>query len=293
MLLRIDEIKRYSSEKLGLSSNENYTQYVKIEKDYLVDVVSASRKDRFQDYTWWFPFFGSFPYKGFYKREDALELAKELKKKNLDVLVRKVDAFSTLGFFSDPVYSFMADYSLFELASLIIHEQAHATVFIDDHVQFNENLASFVEREGALAFLRDRLGENSAEYREAELAIGERDTFIRLMKQLVKKLRNLYKSKLPREEILKSREVIFKAFQKEFLDKYDSHFKTGRYRFFGEIKAVNNAYLRLYMLYESDLKIFYRLYESQNRNLKKTVEILKKLKDMGGEPMENLKKFPL
>ena len=71
----------YAIEELGLKNDKNYTTYIQLDKDYIADVVSACNKEAFEPYTWWFPFFGSFPYKGFFKREDALKLAKKLRKK--------------------------------------------------------------------------------------------------------------------------------------------------------------------------------------------------------------------
>ncbi|MBA7712196.1 hypothetical protein ES703_121166 [subsurface metagenome] len=112
-LSMILDIKQFAVQSLGLKADKNYTRYVELERDYLVDVVSACEKDRFKPYIWRYCFFGSFPYKGFFEAQDALKEAQRLKAKGLDVLVRKVEAFSTLGFFVDPVYSFMKDYSVF------------------------------------------------------------------------------------------------------------------------------------------------------------------------------------
>jgi predicted aminopeptidase len=84
------------------------------------------------------------PYQGFYERNDAEAEAKRLKALGYDVIVRKVDNFSTLGFFKDPVYSFLTSYSPGEIANLIIHEQAHATLFVKGQSDFNEEFATFV-----------------------------------------------------------------------------------------------------------------------------------------------------
>ena len=113
------------------------------------------------------PFHGQAPYKGFYERPDALAEAARLKKEGYDVIVRKVDAFSTLGFTKDPVYSFMKKYSPYELASTIIHEQTHATLWVKGQTDFNEELADFVGETGALEWIAARFGAPSEEYRSA------------------------------------------------------------------------------------------------------------------------------
>jgi hypothetical protein len=93
---------------------------------------------------------------GFFNAEEAEMEAARLKKKGLDVIVRPVDAFSTLGWFADPLFSFMSKYDDGELAETIIHELAHATVFVKRAEQFNEEFATFVGRQGALEYLKDR-----------------------------------------------------------------------------------------------------------------------------------------
>ncbi|MGO9411115.1 MAG: aminopeptidase, partial [Spirochaetia bacterium] len=149
-LQRVKEIRTFAVESIGLRDNGNYTRYKSIDRDYLVDVVQACDALSFTPYQWSYPFMGKLPYKGFYERPDALAEAGRLKKEGYDVIVRKVDAFSTLGFTKDPVYSFMKKYSPYELASTIIHEQTHATLWVKGQTDFNEELADFVGETGAL-----------------------------------------------------------------------------------------------------------------------------------------------
>lgn len=287
---RVQDIKKFAVKKLGLSNDNNYTRYVKVSRNYLLDVVSASEKTAFKDYTWWFPIMGSFPYKGFFNRSDAQELAKELKAKNLDVLIRRSDAFSSLGYFSDPVYSYMEHYSIYELASLIIHEQAHATVFIKDKMQFNENLASFIGREGALNYISSILGKNSNEYQKAVLQISESRVFMKQIKGIAKKLETLYKSTKSKEKKLEERKLIYKKFQENYLKNYNKNFKSPSYRFFAKI-PLNNAYLRLFLLYEANLGVFYKLYKKNNENLAKTIQILKTIPENSKAPLKFIKKL--
>ena len=165
--VKVREIRGFAAESLGLRSNGNYTRYRQIDRDHLVDVVSACDAESFTAYLWSYPLLGKLPYKGFYERSDADAEAARLRGQGYDVIVRPVDAFSTLGFTKDPVYSFMKGYSPFELASLIIHEQTHATLFVKGQPEFNEELATFVGNEGAFEWLQAAYGGDSAEYRAA------------------------------------------------------------------------------------------------------------------------------
>jgi predicted aminopeptidase len=244
-LLRVSEIKSFAVGEVGLRNNENYTQYKDIDRDHLVDVVSACDADSFTPYLWSYPFLGKLPYKGFYERADAEAEAARLKKEGYDVIIRSVDAFSTLGFTKDPLYSFMKKYSPFELASLIIHEQTHATLFVNGQPQFNEELATFVGNEGAFEWLRARYGVDSDEYRAAVTEDEKSQIFISLLQSLARELESLYGGPDTRMEKL--------ARKAEIIGDFKSRFSTA-YKGFDKI-PLNNAYLALYRLYSDDIPL--------------------------------------
>ena len=127
---QVASIRSFAVNELGLKDTKNYTRYVEIDRDYLALVVSACAKDSFSPYMWRFPIVGAVPYKGFFEERDAKIEVEKLKRKDLDTLIRRVDAFSTLGWFQDPLYSYMKDYPAHRLADLIIHESLHATVYL-------------------------------------------------------------------------------------------------------------------------------------------------------------------
>ena len=275
-LLLVKDIKQYAVDEIGLKQDDNYTKFVDIPKDYLADVVSACRSDAFETYTWQYPLFGSFPYKGFFERADALDEVRRLKDKDYDVLVRRVDAFSTLGFFNDPIFSFMTDYSIFNIASLIIHEQTHVTIYLKDQIQFNEEMATFVGNEGALNFIRDRHGETSDEYRQTTATLEDINTFREVIREIHKELEGVYKSDRSREEKLRIKAEVFERSQRRFEARYDERFKTETFLSFKDVK-LNNAYIMLYVLYTQNLQIFYDLYDRNDNDLRSTVSALKSL----------------
>jgi predicted aminopeptidase len=256
---------------------------VELDKDYLVDVVTACAADSFTPHQWRFPLFGSFPYKGFYEEADARREAARLEKRGLDVWIRKVDGFSTLGLLSDPIYSFMTDYSLYALADLIIHEQTHATVFVKNQIQFNEELASFVGREGALAFIRSRYGENSAAYVQALAAQEDWNVYKDRIIELHGQLEQIYARETERERILAEKTRTVETFNLSLASEAPRVFQTDRFRTFRGIPA-NNAYIMSFVRYNQDLQLFYRLYELNGRDLPATVEVLKRLGKVKGSP---------
>jgi predicted aminopeptidase len=253
-LIRAAEIRRFAVEHIGLRKNGNFSRYKDIGRDYLVSVVSACAADSFQAYTWRYPLLGRLPYKGFYERADAEKEAARLKVGGWDVVVRPVDSFSTLGFTADPLYSFMKSYSDFELASLIIHEQTHATLFVRGQTQFNEELASFVGEEGALAWLAETRGVASPEYLGALGEIADSRAFLSLLRDLSSSLERVYRSPLSREEKLARKSQIIAAFEAGFAAGRKTWFRTESYRSMSTPR-VNNAYLSLTGLYSDDVPL--------------------------------------
>lgn len=290
MLSMVQEIRHYAVEEIGLEDNRNYTRYLEMDRDYLVDVVSACTADSFTPYEWRFPLFGSFPYKGFYEPEDARREASRLERRGLDVWVRQVDGFSTLGFFSDPIYSFMTEYSLFALADLIIHEQTHATVFVKNEIQFSEELATFVGREGALSFLRDRYGEDSEAYRQALASLSDWSRYRDRVIELYDELDTLYRSETDSRTISAEKQRIVEDFNQRLRSEATELFQSNRFRSFEGI-PVNNAYILSFVRYSQDLDIFYKLYKARGGDLKATVETLKQVKKVKGSPKEYLQRL--
>jgi predicted aminopeptidase len=259
-LIRAGEIRRFALERIGLKENGNFTRYKEIDRDHLVSVVSACEADAFNPYTWRYPLLGRLPYRGFYERADADEEAARLKAEGWDVIVRPVDSFSTLGFTRDPLYSFMKSYSAFALASLIIHEQTHATLFVKGQTQFSEELASFMGEEGALAWLAGAQGLVSPEYRAALDEIADSQAFLALVRGLASALDRVYRSPLTRQQKLARKSEIIAAFQADFEVGKQTRFRTVGFRSMSAPR-VNNAYLSLYSLYSDDVPLIRSYYE--------------------------------
>ena len=232
----------------------------------------------------------SFPYKGFYEKADARREADRLEKRGLDVWIRRVDGFSTLGLLSDPIYSFMTDYSLYALADLIIHEQTHATIFIKNQIQFNEELATFVGREGALTFLRDRYGTDSSAYTQALAGLEDWRVFGDRMIDLHDQLKRLYSLEAERETALAEKHRIVGQFNRRLITEAPELFRTDRFRSFKGIPA-NNAYIMSFVRYNQDLELFYSLYEANGRDIRSTVDVLKRLKKTKRPPKQALKQL--
>jgi len=276
----VTDIRKFAAEELGLVMSKNYTRYVELDRDYLAAVVSATAKDSFHRHEWTYPIVGRMPYKGFFNVEDARRERDRLEKKDLDVWIRGVDAFSTLGWFTDPLYSYMRNYSPASLANLIIHESLHATVFIKGQAQFNEELAEFVGTQGARLYVQSRYGEDSDQYREIFTSEEESQNYTAFIQELAAELEAVYSSSLSREEKLTEKERIIAEAQERFEREYDSRFSSGDYRGFSRM-SINNAYIDLFRLYHAQDNFFADLYERAGKNLPAFIAAAKTLTARG------------
>ena len=190
----ISEVRRYSIDSLGLKDTENYKTMFDQKGKEIMWVVMACEKFRLKPKEWKFPIVGAVPYKGFFNEKRANDLKQELEQEGWDVVVRNPGGWSTLGWFTDPILSKMLNRSEGDLANLIIHEMSHATIFVKDSVDFNENLATFIGDRGAEKFLIYKYGEHSKEYTTYMEEDRDYLKFVDHMLRGAKKLDSLYNS---------------------------------------------------------------------------------------------------
>lgn len=160
----INEVRKYAIDSLGMKDTKNYKTLFDQKGNEIMWVVTASEPFRLKAKEWTFPVLGSVPYKGFFDRDLAIALKDQLEKEGWDVSIRNPGGWSTLGWFTDPILSKMLERSEGDLANLIIHEMSHATIFVKDSIDFNENLSTFIGDRGAEKFLISKYGKDSREY---------------------------------------------------------------------------------------------------------------------------------
>jgi predicted aminopeptidase len=153
-LALINEIKKYSVDSLNYKPTENFTTIYDQNNAPILWVITASEKYKIEAFYWKFPVVGKVSYKGFFDKQKAIAAKNKLVCKGYDVDLRSVSAWSTLGWFSDPVLSSMLNRSKGHLCNLIFHELFHATYYAKSSVDFNENLASFIAHKATQQFLR-------------------------------------------------------------------------------------------------------------------------------------------
>ncbi len=274
----IQEVKRYGEEKLGLRKTKSYSKFIEV-KGPILYVVTASEKDRLQLYEWSFPLIGKVTYKGFFTREEVLREQHFLEKKELDTFVHGVDAYSTLGWLKDPIFSSILKWNDATLANLILHEMTHATVYFKGETDLNEQIATFIGNQGAIYFLMEKYGKGSKEVVEAIHRQEDDLLFCRWIDQTYLQLSSFYAAEISRDEKMKGRGKVFASFKEEF-GRIQAQFKTDQYEGFGKVD-LNNAVLLAYRRYLHRLKKFETLYEHLGRDLKRVVEYFKIIQTSG------------
>ncbi len=153
------DILAFAEANLGLDRAGRYQSYVDLQRPYVVWNVFASQPLDLAGHSWCYPFIGCAPYRGYFKHSVALKQAQRLRQQGYETYVGGVPAYSTLGWFEDPVLNTFVHWPSPELASLLIHELSHSRVWLDSDVAFNESFASFVGRQGAREWMRSQNGE--------------------------------------------------------------------------------------------------------------------------------------
>lgn len=272
---------RSYAEKMGLKPGKSYLTYSRLDREVLTWVVMGSKREDFILKTWWFPIVGTVPYKGYFDKADAEHAAKIIELDEFETWVRPSEAFSTLGWFDDPVLTPLLRHDDINIVNTVIHESLHRTYWLPGQVPFNESFANFVGTVGAINFYKDKQlacainDTQCSESAQKMIALSndaqEREyQFADLINELYEKLNSLYRSKVSKEEKLKQRVEIFEHLMQPIRQRYPQ---------IKILKNVNNAEIMQLKIYLSHLHDFQALYQRCNNSLDLMLEKLTKLRE--------------
>ncbi len=270
------EAREFAMSALELDVGDSYTTYTELERDTLAMVLSAAHRDRLASRTWWFPVVGRVPYRGFFDLDDALDEQRKLEAEGFDTYLRPTSAFSTLGWFSDPLLSTILRYDEVELITTIIHELSHNHLFVPGQVRFNESFATWVGRAGAIEFFCTRPGGGPDTVWCNRARDRWRDTqiFSRFIDGLVDDLESVYgDSTLASGDKVERRERIFDLHLDRFRTEVRPRLASLTFGGF-EALPLNNATLLSRMRYYHRLPDFGGLLEENGGSLKDAVAAL-------------------
>ncbi len=257
LLMEIPKIKAFAEERLLLRKSDNYTGYYQTSQSGVSFVVTASPKTELKAYTWWFPVLGSVPYKGYFDQDEAAELSAELEEQGYDTWVFAAPAYSTLGWFKDPVTTPMMRRGHYYLASTIVHEMTHETLFVPGAEAFNEQLAAFVGQKGALLYFEEVSGLNRKQLKTLEDRVLKSGLFAETVQRYLPRFQELYSRQQPMVKVMAQRAVLFGELEEEIARLFPN-LPADRKRF-------NNARLLQFRRYSPDSPVIRKMWlESKN-----------------------------
>jgi predicted aminopeptidase len=267
-------VRAYARDQLGLRIGGSYTSVATVDAGQVVHVVTAAPRTRLQPRTWWFPVVGRVPYRGYFDEADARDFAAELEREGDDTMVRPAVAFSTLGWFDDPLLSTMLRDDETELAETLIHELTHATRYVPGQVAFNESLAMFVGLCGAERFFRDR-GESERAALVAD-RWADAQTFSAALAEVVARLQTAYRQPIDEP----ARQALFAALQADMAAR---PWRTNDYAVFWR-RPINNAVIVHDRLYADRLPLFAAALACRGGDLRATVAAILTALDAYDDP---------
>ena len=250
---------------MGLNHNGQYETINPNFHTRIHNVIAAHRLS-FSAKTWWFPIVGKVPYLGFFEEEDARQLQKSLKLEGFDTIVKPAGAYSTLGWFKDPILPHMLAWSEYRTANTLLHELTHATTWIAGSAEFNESFANYVGKKGALSYISNKYGHASAQRSEIERALEDQATAHHVIKTVKTELELVY----AKEEhdtwtrVAKKHAIIGSIpFRLANTSLHDSDTIIQAY----SLQKWNNATLRQFGTYHSNTVFFDKIYSECNEDI--------------------------
>jgi predicted aminopeptidase len=272
-LTKVKEIRKFAVTELGLPDNDSYKTYTDLKRPFVMWNVVATPELSLKPMQWCFPVAGCVNYRGYYSKEEAQAYAAELRAEHYDVEVSGVPAYSTLGWFKDPVLSTFIQYPDGELARLVFHELAHQVVYVAGDSRFNESFAVAVEEAGVERWMvvhgDDKMRATYAAYE------GRKRDFLALLLKHRKALEENYARKASKAEKRKEKAAIFAALKDEYQAlKVSWGGYSGYDRWFAE--PLSNAHLSAIATY-NDFVPGFRAILGQQRNFGKFYEAVREL----------------
>ncbi len=280
-------VREYARDVLKLNVRGSYSSYSYVDRPDLTYIVIAAPKTELRPYTWWFLIIGSVPYKGYFSKQDAEAEIERLKAEGYDTNMRTSAAFSTLGWFDDPLLSHLLKYDGVMLSEIVFHELFHNTLYVKGASAFNESVANFVGHRASIDFFRERSGDGSAEHLRATQLWDDEREFGAFIGEVAGTLTELYGRDISKDDKLRLREEIFARAKSEWARRIADR-PLQRFRGFSQ-QPLNNAVLMHYLVYLKDLDLFESIYESNGRSLVRTIEAIRNAVRDRGEPFEALR----
>lgn len=264
------DARQFAVEELGLPDNDSYSTFVETGRSAVTWNVVAAEEFSVNPKTWCFPVAGCVSYRGYFAREDADQYAAGLATQNYDVTVGGASAYSTLGWFDDPILDTMLRGSDTRYVGTLFHELAHQVLYVKDDSNFNEAFATFVEQVGTRKWL-ERRGE-ATRIEQYDASLVRVTDFVQLLRGTRRALQDTFAQELDEQAMREEKAAVFDQMRADYealkeswggFAGYDNWFK----------RDLNNARLVAVSTYRRFVPAFYAMYLEAGEDLKKFYEV--------------------
>ncbi len=263
------DLREFAHDKLSLDPGKNYTLYKNLNRKYALWVVYAAPEFSVELKSWWYPVAGHFTSRGWFSETAAKRYANRLRAKGLDVHIGGAPAYSTLGWFDDPVLSTFIQQTDTSLAELIFHELTHKRFYLPGDTTFNESFATATAQAAVLKWLQHR-GDSDGESRY-RTECERHANFVQLILRTRAKLANLYQRDLPKDEMRDEKADVIKSLKREINDLHATDPAYGNLARWSE-RPLNNANLAAIAVYNQQVAAFWNLLRKHEGNLNRYFE---------------------
>jgi predicted aminopeptidase len=289
-LKMIGPLKRFAVDRLGLAPTDSYSTALLKPQTSFIYTVSASPKDRLSRVTWWFPVVGRVPYLGFFDLTKARAEGKKLAEQGKDVFIARAEAYSTLGWFEDPLTRNMIDASTVEFVETVLHEMTHSTLYLSSQSQFNETLASVVAKHGTILFLETEFGEKHPWTIEARNELQDERRFSTFLSGVIERLAAVYGEAITYDEKMAKRALVFNDAKKTFELEMDLY-RTNRFEPFLHMD-LNNASILALGLYHRYFNLLDAILNKNQGDIRETIAFFRNLSKTESDLIKALQRKP-
>jgi predicted aminopeptidase len=259
----------FAADSIHLRTRQSFTTFTRLDRDTLVLVLSGAYPDKLLAYTWWFPIVGRVPYKGFFDFGAARAAERELAGKGFDVYLRPSPAFSTLGWFNDPLLSTSLRADTIDLANTVIHELTHNTFYAPGQAVFNESFASFVGARGSAWFFRSRGQPAAADQADARWADDK--VLAQFWATLYARVDSAFRAH-PTDSVARItvRDTLYAQARRDLVTTIGPRLRTVPPAALDRVR-LDNAALLAHRIYNTDLDLFDRVWVRENGDLRRAL----------------------
>ena len=269
----VQSARAWAIDTLGLEAGESFTTFAQLDRDTLVLVLSAAWRDRLEAYRWWFPIVGRLPYKGFFRPDDAFRARDDFQARGFDTYLRPASAFSTLGWFNDPLLSTTVRGDTTWLVNTVIHELSHNKLFVRGNAEFSESFASFIGSRGAEAFFRSRDAPLAAEAVAEDWANDQ--VLGAFWEQTARNLDSAYRA-WPSDSARRvaARDTVYQRARTVLVDSVGPRLRGVSMEWLSRI-PLDNASLLARRVYAQRLDLFDSVWVRNGRDVRRTIEAVR------------------